>query len=233
MKTYKDCRKCIINFIPRLFKWLLEKILSPFKWLLEKILFPVLKWIKGKVSQYPELYFVSILLIIIFSIFSVEYIKILSPSRQSVEKYFLDTFGDLYADLNIVPLYIKTKLLIWLKLRTLLYSCNIMITCISVICTLFTIYIVSISYSNEKGVRNLVVIMSMVGAILWIIQNANNLSYMSSTYQHAWRELESCISINLYKATYEDKNSEDKSEYTKDIINKAIRLEKEIEMKGF
>lgn len=122
-----------------------------------------------------------------------------------------------------IPTYIAERYLTWFNMRTVFYTLHYMLTLISIVASLMTVFYAA--YDNKKDEKNSkrIVFLSLISTCFTMASIFINAGSMANMSQHAWRALDNCI-MQTINRTDLSKNEKDQI-----LAEKVIELEQYIE----
>lgn len=159
--------------------------------------------------------FIFFIFIAICVFFGFSYIAGLYPTKNKIQKIINKFTIDNYS----IPYHIAERYLIWINMRTFFFVLNYSLTLISIISTLMTAYYASTDANNQT-----IIFLSLLATFLTMANIFINSGTKAHTSQHAWRELDMCITLTIH--------NKELNNNAKNIIiaNKITEMEKYMEL---
>ena len=143
------------------------------------------------------------------------YVVGLYPNNKKINKIIKKFTIDNYK----LPYHIAERYLIWLNMRTYFYVLNYSLTLISILATLMAAF-----YASTQNNNQIIIFLSLLATFLTIGNIFINSGIKSNASQHAWRELDICITETIHQLNLSD------NEKNIIIAKKIIEMEKYMEL---
>lgn len=158
-----------------------------------------------------------IILIMVVGLF---YISLLSPSLSDVNDIICKFKTDDYS----LPYNVAERYVVWNNMRIFFTSLDYALNLLGLIANLMTVFYAGTSNKEDIHKRK-VIFLSLISTCFTVANLFINSERQASTLQHAWRELDCCITQTI------SDSSITKDEKDRIIIDKFIEIEAYIETK--
>ncbi len=173
---------------------------------------PLINFTKILNNNIVAIFIFFLILCVCFGIF---YFCGLYPSNKKIKKIIVKFNVDNYT----LPYHIAERYLIWLNMRTFFFGLNYTLTLTSIIATLLTAF-----YASTQNDNQIIIFFSLASTFFTIANIFVNSGSKANASQHAWRELDTCITLTIHNLDLSD------NEKNAIIASKIVEMEKYMEL---